>query len=67
LERVVEDHTDFAGPFDLVIDAEREETEINPFRAPLAPLLSEIGLRVESAKGPVQIFVVDRLTEPTEN
>jgi uncharacterized protein (TIGR03435 family) len=32
-----------------------------------AALLEQLGLRLESKKGPVEIIVIDRVSKPTEN
>ena len=66
-QRSVRDGTGLTGEFDFEITAIREPEEKNPFAAPLAPLISDLGLKLDSQKGPVEIFTVDRAEQPTEN
>jgi len=64
---MVEDQTGLTGEFDFEFDATHDEAEPNPFIAPYAPALSQIGLKLESRKGPVDFFVIDRAEKPSEN
>jgi hypothetical protein len=61
------DRTGLSGTFDFEFDATRDESEPNPFVAPWAPSLGQIGLKLESAKGPVEFFTVERAEKPSEN
>jgi len=64
---MVEDQTGLTGEFDFEFDATRDEAEPNPFIAPYAPALSQIGLKLESRKGSVDFIVVDHAQKPSEN
>ena len=66
-ERLVEDRTGLSGEFDFELYATRDVSEPNPFIAPFAPALPQLGLKLESQKGPVEVFVVDRAEKPSEN
>lgn len=67
LGQMVEDRTGLKGAFDFELDASREEADPNPFVARLAPSLGQIGLRLETAKGPVEFFVIGRAEKPPAN
>jgi uncharacterized protein (TIGR03435 family) len=64
---VVEDRTGLSGAFDFELDATHDETEPNQFAAPWAPSLGQVGLKLESAKGPVEFFTIERAEKPSEN
>jgi bla regulator protein blaR1 len=64
---VVEDRTGLSGAFDFELDATHDENEPNPFVAPWAPSLGQIGFKLEAAKGPVEFFTVERAEKPSEN
>lgn len=66
-QRIVKDETGLDGAFDFELNAVREPEEKNPFAAPLAPIISELGLRLESRRGPVEFYIVDRAEQPSEN
>lgn len=67
LGHLVMDQTGLAGEFDFEFDAEHDESEPNPFIAAYAPALSQIGLRLESRKGPVEFMIVEHAEKPSEN
>jgi uncharacterized protein (TIGR03435 family) len=67
LGHMVEDRTDLNGAFDFEFDASHDETEPNPFIVPWAPSLGQIGLKLETTKGPVEFFVIERAEKPSEN
>jgi len=64
---MVEDQTNLTGEFDFEFEATRNEAEPNPFVVPIAPALSEVGLKLESRKGPVDFIVVDHAEKPSQN
>lgn len=64
---MVEDQTNLTGEFDFEFEATRDEAEVNLFVVPIAPALSEVGLKLESRKGPVLFMVVDHAQKPSEN
>jgi uncharacterized protein (TIGR03435 family) len=63
---MVEDRTGLSGAFDFEFDTTHEETE-PAFVAPFAPSLGQIGLKLETTKGPVEFFVIERAEKPSEN
>ncbi len=67
LQRMVFDETGLQGEFDFQFDATREEGEPNPFIVPWAPSLGDLGLKLESRKGPVTTYLIDRAEMPSEN
>jgi uncharacterized protein (TIGR03435 family) len=67
MERVVVDRTGLNGPFDFELDAAHDDGETNPFIAPYAPALGQIGLQLETTKGPVDFFTIERVERPSAN
>jgi uncharacterized protein (TIGR03435 family) len=81
LGRTVIDKTGLTGKYDIVLQWTPDESQaIRPGPdAPPAPpsdsaapsiftaLQEQLGLKLESQKGPVQIFVIDRAEKPSEN
>jgi uncharacterized protein (TIGR03435 family) len=65
--QIVEDKTGLEGEYDFEFDATHEESEPNPFIAPYAPSLGQVGLKLESHRAPVTIVVVDRAEKPSPN
>jgi uncharacterized protein (TIGR03435 family) len=79
LGRAVIDRTGFAGLFDAQLDFTADETTAalpppppgtqHAFTNPsiLVALQEQLGLRLESAKGPVDVIVVDQVERPSAN
>jgi len=80
LDRNVIDRTGLAGTYDLTLDYAREQAVriVGPGAAPAEPpgpegptifqaLRSQLGLRLESAKGPVDFLVIERVERPSAN
>lgn len=78
LGRVVIDKTGIEGKYDLAFTREPEDrptaagNALNESSAPTAPsiftvLQEQLGLKLESAKGPVEILVIDHIEQPSEN
>lgn len=68
--RTVIDRTSFRGAFDFQLDfAPEEAMGSDPGTAPsiFAALQEQLGMRLESAKGPVEVLVIDRVERPAEN
>jgi uncharacterized protein (TIGR03435 family) len=77
LDRSVIDKTGFTGLFDLRLDFVPDET--TPAMPPPPPdsgisgasipeaLRQQLGLQLESTKGPVEVIVVDRAERPSAN
>jgi len=78
LDRPVVDQTGLTGRYDFDLEWAPDETQFNGvFKpgnpdGPTKPSLSaaiqqQLGLRLDSAKGPVEAMVIDRVERPTEN
>lgn len=80
LGRRVIDRTGLTGPFDITLDFVPDETTPllpppPPGAAPsdalsptiLSALPEQLGLRLEAAKGPLEILVIDRVERPSAN
>ena len=76
LNRNVNDQTGLAGYFDGDFDFIAElplppppPGMPNPFDAPVASIFAvlpdQLGLKLESTKGPVDVLVIDRVEQPT--
>ena len=67
LDRVVIDNTGLKGSYDIKLhwspDPSADSGEPSLFTA----LQEQLGLRLETTKGPVEIIVIDNLEKPTEN
>jgi bla regulator protein BlaR1 len=64
LDRPVQDETHMEGQFDFKVSPEAD----GPMSESLFTALPEqLGLKLESAKGPVQVYVVEKLNPPTGN
>lgn len=64
VDRLVVDETHLDGQFDFKVSPESD----GPMSESLFTALPEqLGLKLESAKGPVQVYVVEKLNQPTEN
>jgi uncharacterized protein (TIGR03435 family) len=67
LGHMVEDRTGLDGAFDFEFDANHDPAEANAFVAPWAPSLGQVGLKLETTKGPVEFFVIERAEKPSDN
>jgi bla regulator protein blaR1 len=81
LGRTVVDKTGLTGKFDISLEWTPDETQAlqMPPEAPKPPpsdaagpsiftaLQEQLGLKLESQKGPVEVFVIDRAERPSEN
>lgn len=81
LQRPIIDKTDFSGKFDVNLRfAYEQEVTVgigNPWRTPdgdatgnpsmMTGLQQQLGLRLVSARGPVEVLVVDHAERPSEN
>jgi uncharacterized protein (TIGR03435 family) len=78
LGRVVVDRTGLPGSFDLDLDFAPESPAAASTGAPDAPPQSDapsiftavqeqLGLKLESTSGPVEVLVIDRVERPTED
>jgi uncharacterized protein (TIGR03435 family) len=71
LKRPVMDQTGLNGEFAFRLEWARDLGEGDAGASPKPSLLTavqeQLGLRLESAKGPVEVFVIDQVEKPTEN
>jgi uncharacterized protein (TIGR03435 family) len=71
VKRTVVDKTGFKGTFDVDLKWNPDEATANPTTdtAPsiFTALQEQLGLKLESAKGPVEVLVIDSVSKPSEN
>ena len=81
LDRPVVDQTGLSGRFDFTLTWTPDESQFGglgvkvppPTDDPAAPpglftaIQEQVGLKLESTRAPVEVFVVDRVEKPSEN
>lgn len=71
IDRVIVDKTNLKGLFDVDLRFSRQLTTVaaSPESAPALPtaLSEQLGLKLESSKGPVEVLVIDSVRKPSEN
>ena len=72
LDKPVVDQTALSGRYDVTLRWTPDDTPPAPDNANSAPsfftaIQEQLGLKLESRKGPVQVLVIDQLTQPTDN
>jgi uncharacterized protein (TIGR03435 family) len=71
LRRPVVDQTHLDGQFDFAVfftpDADPSQSDVTSSGSLFTALTDQLGLKLESTKGPVQVYVVEKLNPPTEN
>ena len=71
--RPVIDKTGLSGKYDFVLkyngrsDRDRNADDLDPTPPMDRALQEELGLKVEAAKGPVKVLVIDQVDKPSEN
>lgn len=65
--RTIEDHTGLAGQYDVDLKWSTERAGIETAGPSVFTTLQEVGLRLVSAKGPVEMVVVDGVERASEN
>jgi uncharacterized protein (TIGR03435 family) len=71
--RPVIDKTGLTGKYDFVLkykcrwDSDRSADDMDPTPPMDRALQEELGLKLESAKGPTTLLVIDHIGEPSEN
>jgi uncharacterized protein (TIGR03435 family) len=64
-KRVVEDRTGLTGRFDYSLDWARSDSADTSKPSIFTALQEQLGLKLESTRGPVEVLVVDRVEPPT--
>jgi uncharacterized protein (TIGR03435 family) len=69
LGRAVVDKTGLAGKYDLALKWTPEERQTEPDAGPplFTAIQEQLGLKLESTKGPVDLLVVDHIERPSDN
>jgi len=67
LDRTVTDRTGLAGAYDVKLDWSPDLSTDTSSASIFTALQDQLGLKLESGKGPVEIIVIDSLERPTEN
>ena len=72
LGRPVIDRTGLSGNFDVDVTYTPDNPVVDASNAPNAPSLmtalrEQLGLKIEPSKAPVEVLVIDRVRQPTEN
>jgi uncharacterized protein (TIGR03435 family) len=71
--RPVNDETGLTGKYDFVLkykgrwDRDRPADDLDPTPPMDRALQEELGLKVEAAKGPVNVLIIDHIDKPSEN
>lgn len=71
--RPVVDKTGLTGKYDFVLayrgrwDRDRSADDMDPMPPLDRALQEELGLKVEAAKGPSRVLVIDHIEKPSEN
>lgn len=67
LGRIVEDRTGLAGGYDWVLDWDPDPSADSKLPSLFTAAEHQLGLRLEPARGPMDVLVIDRAEKPTEN
>ena len=79
LGRTVTDQTGFSGVFDINLDFRADDTiagvpppppgavPVQTASPSIFSAVQQLGLRLESTKGPVEVLVIDRVEKPSDN
>src|SRR5262249_36935935 len=77
LDRPVINKTGITGRFDILVKFAREGTEVARFKGPapdpagppsiLVAIQEQLGLKLDSGRGPVETLVIDQIERPSEN
>ena len=67
LGRQVVDRTGLTEPFDIHLRFAPEDAPDSTSPSIFTAVQEQLGLRLESAKGPVEVIVVDQVERPSEN
>ena len=67
MDRPVVDGTGIQGTFDVKLEWSPDQSGDSPGPSIFTALQEQLGLRLESGKGPVDILIVDSVDRPSEN
>jgi uncharacterized protein (TIGR03435 family) len=67
MDRPVIDHTGIEGEFDLKLEWSPDQISASSGPSIFTALQDQLGLRLESGKGPVEMIVIDSIEKPSEN
>src|SRR5262245_31234963 len=69
LSQMVIDKTGLSGMFDFTLEWATDLSQPDPDRRPsiFTAVQEQLGLRLESGKGPVEVLIVDGVEKPSEN
>jgi uncharacterized protein (TIGR03435 family) len=67
MDRPIVDQTNLKGVFDLTLDFAPEGVDSTEFPSIFTALQEQLGLKLESAKAPIKVLVVDRMERPSAN
>jgi len=67
LDRTVIDNTGLTGEYDLSLEWGADETADSSLPSIFTALQEQLGLRLESTKGPVEVIVINHVERPSEN
>lgn len=65
--RPVEDHTGVKGSFDFQIEWAPQETQDSTDPSFSTVLKDQLGLKLQSAKGTIEMIVIDQIARPSAN
>jgi uncharacterized protein (TIGR03435 family) len=66
-DRIVVDNTGISGSYDVKLEWAPDPAPESTIPSLFAALQEELGLRLEPARGPVEMIVIDSIEKPTEN
>jgi uncharacterized protein (TIGR03435 family) len=70
LKQPVVDQTGLEGAFDITLEAappDLEQQDSTTLPTIFTAIEEQLGLKLRTGKGPVEMFIVDRAERPTEN
>ena len=69
LGRIVQDRTGLAGPYNIELEFDFKAANRSDYSGPsiFTALKEQLGVRLEAAKGPLEVIVVDGVSTPGEN
>lgn len=67
LGQIVQDKTGLIGAYDFTLEWTPEQSADSPGPSIFASLREQLGLRLESQKGPVEVLVIDHVEKASEN